>query len=86
MVFVDGVTAIDVSVAVVPVNVVEPVMLFSDALIDVVPVATTVAMPRVPFVFEIVATLVVDEAHATADEMFLVDPSMNVPVATNWML
>jgi hypothetical protein len=74
-----GVTAIDSRIAALTVNVVEPVMLSSVALIVEVPVATPVAIPAAV----IVATEVVADAHVTWLVRFSVELSENVPVAVN---
>jgi hypothetical protein len=67
-----GVTAIDVSVAAVTVRIVEPVTVPDVARIVDVPVPTPFARPA----FEIVATPVVRETHATELVMFCVDLSL----------
>ncbi len=78
----DGVTAIDTSVAGVTVSVVEPDMLPDDALIVVVPAATVAAKPEL----FIVAMPVFDELQVTAVVRFCVVLSENVPVAANCLV
>src|SRR5690348_17243889 len=60
-----GVTCSETSVAGFTVRIVEPLMLPNVAEIVDWPTACAVATPCVPVAFEIVATLVVDEAHVT---------------------
>ena len=55
----------------------------SVAVIVVVPSATPVARPFVGTVSEIVAMVGIDDNHPTDAVMFCIEPSLNVPVATN---
>ena len=61
-----GVIAMETSVAVVMVSVVDPEMLPDVALIVVEPAATDVASPLDPAALLIVATLVLEELQVTA--------------------
>jgi hypothetical protein len=83
---VSGATVIEVSVGAVAVTVrLTPgeVTPFTLAVIDVMPIATPVANPRVPAVLLIDAKPVFDEAHVAVEVRFWVEPSLNVPVAVN---
>jgi hypothetical protein len=83
---VSGATVIEVNVGAVAVTVrLTPgeVIPFRLAVIDVIPTATPVANPRVPAVLLIDAKPVFDEAHVAVEDRFWVEPSLNVPVATN---
>ena len=53
------------------------------AVIVLVPAATAEAIPIVPLVLLIVATLAADEVQVTELVRFFVLLSLNVPVATN---
>jgi NADH dehydrogenase FAD-containing subunit len=75
----DGVTAIDMSVAEFTVSKVDPVMLLDVAVTVVEPAASEVAKPEVP----IVATPVLDELQITCAVRSCVVLSENVPVAAN---
>lgn len=81
-----GVTAIDESVALVPVSRVDPEMLAYLAEIVAVPTASTDAWPRVPPALEMVATEVFDEDQVTVAVRSRLVPSEKVPVARNWTL
>lgn len=72
----DGLTAMDVTVAEVTVSVVEPVIDPDVAVIDVVPALSAFASPCVGFELLMVATAVFDEAHVTLLVMFCVLPSL----------
>jgi hypothetical protein len=75
----DGVTAIDTSVAEFTVSKVDPVMLLDVAVTVVEPAASEVAKAEVT----IVATLVLDELQITCAVRSCVVLSENVPVAAN---
>jgi hypothetical protein len=82
-----GVTAIETSVAGVTVSVVEPTTVSSVALMVVLPVVAPLARPCEPAAFEIVAVVVLVEAHRTLSLMSCVVASVYVPVATNcWVV
>ena len=81
-----GVTAIDISVAGVTVNVtpgdVRP-LTGSVAVMTVVPVASELALPFVPTALPMVAVAWVAEPQVTDAVMFCVELSVYVPVALN---
>ncbi len=70
-----GVTEIDVSVAAVTVNEVDPDMLPDVAVIVVEPAATGVATPLEPAALLIAATPVLEELQVTVVVRFWVEPS-----------
>ncbi len=78
-----GETAIDRKTAALTVRTDEPVTPLSVALIVEGPIATPVAKPCDPAVFEIVATEGVAEAHVTWLVRFCVELSEYVPLAVN---
>jgi hypothetical protein len=75
-----GVTAIELSTAVVTVNVVEPLTVPDLAVIVAVPTATAVASPVVLFT---VATEVFEEVQVELVVKFCLVPLLYVPVAVN---
>lgn len=81
-----GVTAIDSSVAVVTVNVVDPLIMPEVAVMFAVPWPTPLANPCVGETSLIVATDGVSELHCAVSVMFCVLPSVNVPVAVNCLV
>jgi hypothetical protein len=80
IVWLAGVTAIELRVAVVTVNVVESLNPPKAALIVVVPAAIPVARPAL----EIVAMPDAVVPHVAEDVRSCVEPSENTPVAVNW--
>jgi hypothetical protein len=78
-----GVMAIETSVALVTVSVVEAVFPWKLAVISVVPAATPVASPCVPAELEIVAVAPTLEVQDATVVMSWVEPSLNKHVATN---
>jgi len=78
-----GVTAMDTSVAAVTVSGAEPDTLPKIALTVVEPCPAAVANPFDPAALLMVATAVEDEAHATCEVRFCVEPSLYVPIAVN---
>jgi hypothetical protein len=82
-----GVTAMDTSVAVVTVSVVDPDTPPSAAVIVVWPIPAAVASPGEPDTLLMVATTVLDDAHVTELVRFWVELSEYVPVAVNvWVV
>ncbi len=81
IVFVAGVTAIDVSVALVTVSVAVPDMELEAAVIVVVPAAKPIAVPFVGTISLTVATLVEDEVQLTLLVTSFILPSAKVPMA-----
>ena len=83
-----GVTAIDVKVAAVTVNCVAVALILPwlATILDV-PATSAVAQPREPDILLIVVTAGVAEAQVTELVRSCVEPSVNVPVATNcWVI
>ena len=75
----EGLTAIETNCAGVTLNGVDPVMLLEVALIVAVPTATLLASP----LLLIVAAESVSELQVAVAVKSLIEPSVNVPVATN---
>ena len=73
-----GVTAIELRVAVVEVRVVDPdlPLMVAEMVVPPVAVEVTVARPFEPDAFEMVATVVADEAQLTEVVMFWLVPSL----------
>ena len=82
-----GATAIDLNVAGVTVNVVDPDLFPNVAVIVVDPTTTGVANPFEPAALLIAAMDAAEETQVTAVVRFCVEPSVYVPVAVNrWVV